>query len=398
MPRGSIEDRIDNLLGLGPEDGAEGDAQTQQHNGVDGSADTTTAPHTDPATAPLSGGAAGGANGQQTTTQPPTGGAQPQRQTQQQGNTGQQQPPASGGTGNNAGTQQPAQRTAQAQQPGRGRLPSDAQGNLIDPNSGAIIARAGNERRYFEGLRTAQQELGRTRTELTRVQAQLEAASAQQNLPQQFGVSPQDAVTALQFMAHWRKNPVEAATQMLAELRTMGYNVDGLGGGVDLAAIQRMIRDTAAPYAQDRAAMEQQQQAQAAANRELADATARFPWLNSDEVQTALVNVMEADPQLTLREAALVVQAWAAQNSIDLYQPIVPQIAARQQAQQQQQQGSVPATGQQQQRPNNARTPAPTATGGGAGQVLRTTTPAGHDASTRDIVLEAMREHGLNVQ
>lgn len=320
-----------------------------------------------------------------------------QNETQEQAAAGEgaqrkdAQQPTDGQRDPGTGEQRPPQRGQEQRQPGKGaqqgqpaqrRLPANGQGDLVDPTTGAIIARAGNERRLFEHARTVAGQLAQTQSEVQRLQGQLETFQELQRMPQSLGLDVQEQHVAMQFMAAWKKNPVEAATKMLAEVRAMGYEVEGLATPVDMAALKKMVEDTIAPFRQDRDAVVREQEIAQTVDRELEDATQRFPWLMTQ--QDAVSRVLAADQSLSLREAALMVQSWAAQRGFDLHRPLNEQMNAAQQ------------NGGQQapQRPNAARNPPPT---GNEALAPRRAGAAAHDRRSRDIVLESMREAGLNV-
>lgn len=268
--------------------------------------------------------------------------------------------------------------------PGRTR-PTD-NGDLIDPNTGRVIARAGRERRVYETERAVSKATAPLQTELTRTRAELDAFRQAASLPTQLGLGPQEVSTAMQFMSHWKRDPVGAAQNMLTELRTAGYDVPGLGGTVDVAAIQRMIRQEIAPFQQDRESQRQHAESYTSAQQEVADLYADMPWARMQEQE--LTSILQADNALSLRDAAYQLQIWAIQRGYDINQPLRPQ---HQSALQRAQAGN--GNGQQQQ--NVARAPGPV--NGGDGTLRpRQGSSVGHDRSTRDIVREAMREAGIN--
>jgi hypothetical protein len=194
--------------------------------------------------------------------------------------------------------------------------------------------------------------------------------------------------TAMQFMSHWRRDPVGAARNMLTELKAAGYNVDELGSTVDAGAIRRMVMDAIAPFQQDREAERQRAEQQAAVQQEVQTLFADMPWTRTNQKELALV--LEADPNLPLRDAAYRLQLWAVQNGYDIWQPLAPQHEAAQAAATQQQ---APP---QQQPVRQARAPGPPPSAGNI--VQRMGSSLGHDRSTRDIVRESLREAGINVE
>ena len=296
----------------------------------------------------------------------------------------EQAAPRDGGTSDRRAPQSGAQHERGQQdtppaQPAQRRLPANNAGDLIDPNTGAVVARAGNERRYYEAARTAQQNVQRITGELERTTTELHAFREAATLPRELGLAPAEVTNAMQWFAHWKQNPVEAATKVLTELRAMGYEIEGLGGQIDMAALRHMVQEAVSPFKQDRDAAQQQYQAEQQISTELNALYSAFPWAR--EQQQELVSLLQADPTLTLREAALHLRAYAAERGYDLQKPLRAQVLAAQNGPQ---------------RANNARMPAPSTTSD-APLTPRRTTSGNHDLRNRDIVREAMREAGLNV-
>lgn len=282
--------------------------------------------------------------------------------------------------------QQRGRQDSQGGQPQQRRLPANNNGDLIDPSTGAVVARAGNERRFYEAARTAQLNMQRIAGEFERVQAELDAFREAASAPRELGLSATEAANAMQWFAHWKKNPVEAAISVLTELRAMGYEVDGLGGTVDMGAIKRMVEEAVSPFQQDREAVRFEQEIAQHVDSELNALYTTMPWARGQ--QQELINLLDADQTLTLREAALHLQAYALQHGYDLSKPLRAQVLAAQNGGGQQQRAS--------RRPNNARMPAPSTTGD-VPLTPRRVASASHERSNRDIVKEAMREAGLNI-
>lgn len=265
-------------------------------------------------------------------------------------------------------------------------------GDLVDPRTGQVVARSGRERRLYEQQRAVEKAVGPVRQELENTKAQLQAFREAAALPTQLGLNPQDVTTAMQFMSHWRRDPVGAAKNMLTELRAAGYNVDELASTVDAGAIRRMVMDAVAPFQQDREATRLQAEQHAAAQREVQQLHAEMPWTTLQERELSMI--LQADDSLSLREAAYRLHLWAVQNGYDINQPIADQYNARQAQphgqQAPQQQAPTP-------QPNMARAPGPIASGNGP-LVERRGSSLGHERSTKDIVRESMREAGLIVE
>lgn len=187
------------------------------------------------------------------------------------------------------------------------RPPANSSGDLLDPSSGEVIARAGKERRLYEAAQNAINQRMHTLHELERVTVERDAFKKASTLPQQLGLSVEEFTNAGKFMAHWKRSPVEAAKNMLAELRAMGHNVDELGSTVDMSAIKQMVTQAVQPFQQDREAQLREYEVAQQVDAQIAALYGAYPWAASQEQE--ILAVMQADESLTLREAALEVQA-----------------------------------------------------------------------------------------
>lgn len=264
----------------------------------------------------------------------------------------------------------------QQPQPARRGQPQD----LIGPD-GNVIARAGSERRFYEQAQRAQRELAPLRDEVHKLRGEVEAYRTATAMPQQLGLNIQEQTTAMQFMAHWKQDPLGAAKKMIAELRAGGYNIDELGSGTDVFAIKKIVEDAVTPFRQDREQQTQQERIAADVRREIEDVYSEFTWAPANE--DALTKLLDVYPNEPLRMIALRLEAYAAKNGYDLTQPLAEQITARQQQQQTRPQPL----------PSNARGPS----GSGAANITPKRGPAAVGRSNRDIVRETMAEFGIEL-
>lgn len=322
---------------------------------------------------------------------------------QPQADAGRNKPGDSGSNNADVKAEPTAERQSiKAYTPGRQRLPADAEGNLVDPATGRIVAKAGNERALYESARNFHTQMQQHRTQADTLQRELDKTTAHLSafreaaqLPTSLGLQPQEVTTAMQFMAHFKANPVEAARKVLTEVLAMGHNIEDLKGSVDMAALQRMIQQEVAPFKQNLTTQQQHEAAQAErvkyeaeADRELEEHFDSFPWAQQQQVE--LHQLMQADERLSLREATLMLQAWALERGYDYNKPLRAQHEASVNGQGQIQQRQQPT------RQNNAQMAAPNGTTSGQ-VVAHVNAAANHDLSTRDIVAQTLREHGVTV-
>ena len=206
--------------------------------------------------------------------------------------------------------------------------------DIVDPATGNIIAEGGRERRMFEHAQKIGRDYQQLQTQHQQLQTQLQQFSSFQATQQQFGLDPQQQVTAMQIMSDFQKDPVAVVTALVTELRSKGHNLPFLQGTspqMDMAAMQKMIDSRLAPLTQP----QQEQQAQ---QQRVEQATVAFNQFlehapeasnNLDVIHQLLVN----EPSLTLERAYIKLTSWAQSNGLDYTQPLAAQIEARQQAQ-----------------------------------------------------------------
>lgn len=296
-------------------------------------------------------------------------------------------------TAGNAATQQRTGKPDQSrgvQKPNANAQQRGGQGDIIDPHTGAVIARAGSERRLYEARMRAERDAATVRGQLASAQAELVTFREASQLPAQLKLTPDETVLGLQMMAAWKNNPVETVKYLIEQAKANGHNIDALAGpGTDMGAIRTMIHEAVSPLRQRHEQEQQLTEAQRHAETELNNFTQQYGREALDANGAILADLLnksrEAGQPLTLENAYVRFENWCLRNRLDPMQPIRAQMAARD--------GQDAAPPQQRAaRPN------------GRGASMQT--PAvNHDPNaattgnerTRDLVREAMRENGFQV-
>jgi hypothetical protein len=220
-------------------------------------------------------------------------------------------------------------------------------GDLRD-GSGNVIARAGPERRFYEQLQTSRQQIQalerREQAAIQRSTSLEQQLQVAQTSIQAFGA--QDAVSAsnaLRLYQDLKTNPVNAITNLIAELKAAGHNIDGIGSAVDTAAIQRMIAANSGNSGQQRQGPSQQEIDQQA-EQEVATFFATYPdAVTHDEI---LADIVTKNPNLSIETAYFQLKNAAIERGLDFSRPLQPQIQAQ-----------VAARGGQQNQQQGQRTP-----------------------------------------
>lgn len=143
--------------------------------------------------------------------------------------------------------------------PRRSEVKADKNGNLIGKD-GKIVARAGREARLYQSRERARKDLSRAQTETTQVREQLrrlagaartlhtelETRKAADNRLKEFGISPQEQLTALQMFTELRDNPQAGIRRILARAAAQGVDLTQMGQngnvGLDAKAIADLVR------------------------------------------------------------------------------------------------------------------------------------------------------------
>jgi len=272
------------------------------------------------------------------------------------------------------------------------KLPADASGNLVDPKSGKIVARAGTERAYFEQARNTFRDLERTRNDYGAMQRELEAYKSAAIMPTQLGLAPAETAIALQFMAKYINDPQAAARDLLTDMQAKGYTIEEIGRGTDAAAMKAMIENAVKPFVDDRQSVLKQEQESKRIEQEWDDVESRHPWLgNQDEALSKIM--IEAD--LSLKDAALELKVWALEHGYDLNRSVMEQIAEQGQAQQQAPVQQAPA---QPQRMNRAQSVPPSVADGAMPLMPRNGAQTANRNNTKDIIRDSMKQFGFRFE
>lgn len=321
-----------------------------------------------------------------------------QPQADAEGNVDGSDKPAIGANANADGKQKPNDKASPSMP--KGRLPANNNGDLIDPATGEVIAKAGKERQYFEAARNVRGWAEKLDVAHRRLRQEHDNATAQLQVlrerPKELGLETGEVDVAMKFMAHFKRDPVGAAKQVLTEVQAMGHTIEGLSAGLDPAVLKTMIDQAIAPFQQDRTKQQriedlrrQEQEANTQIDNELNSLFDEFPWttVQQQEIHRLLVandeqrQMDDRVPMLSLREAALQLQVYALNNGLDITKPIMQQLNA----------------GQPQKRApvNNARSATPNVSN--LRPSMQDAIGGNTSASNRDVVRQAMREAGFNI-
>jgi hypothetical protein len=263
--------------------------------------------------------------------------------------------------------------------------------DLVDPVSGKVVATGGIERRIFEDSQRTMRENNQLKQQVAGMSNAMRQSNEVIQEAARLGVQPQDQLVAVRVMADFMRDPVRTLQTLVEEVKAKGYPIpfleQGVTQGMDMAAMSRMIDGKLQPMMQERAQNLQMQQARQQAQQDLNNFIGGNPEAQNN--LDVLAEMLQAQPGLPLHDAWVKMIRWSHENGLDWTQPLKPQIAALQ--------GQQQPTPQQQQFDNR---PLPGRRSVNTQQVQRVNgSGATHSENTSwsDIIRDAMRESGMQL-
>lgn len=288
--------------------------------------------------------------------------------------------------GDGTGTQQ------QSSQQTRVRTKDDGKGNLVNAQTGEMIAPAGPARRFYTEaqqlrgevarLNATVQQAGELASRLAQAEAQIETYKQSNTIATQLGLTIDESVNANKLFAAYKKDPKGVLKYMLTEAQASGIDISGLvqGGHIATDAIAQLIDKKLAPVLEPMQHAREAEQSALRVQQQYQQFITAFPDAKQHENEIALImGRMDCDA----REAYFVVKNYALENGLDWNKPLRPQIEARMSG------TSLPANGGAPVIPNGRGNPG-SFVPAHRGQVRD---PAA--MSNADIVRDAMREAGF---
>jgi hypothetical protein len=224
---------------------------------------------------------------------------------------------------------------------------------------GTVVA-AGAERRWFDQMNLARDRLRDTTNQLntinqkfTNLQTKYDAVA---NTVKDMGLmDPQHMTIAVKMFNDLQANPTAFVTNLLAELKAKGHNIDALAPGVDTRAIEAILDRRLGPSEQGQGKKTAEQVAQEV-DAEVQELIGSFPDALMHEAYIAAFvdQAAQSGVNLPLRDAYFQLRERVINDGLDWTQPLGPQLQARKEAAQggQQKQQQQPQEKQPAPRPN----------------------------------------------
>lgn len=265
--------------------------------------------------------------------------------------------------------------------------------DLVDPNTGLVVARGGIERRIFEGAQKVHRENTQLQQRVTQAEANANHANEVVRLGTSLNLQPADQSAALNIMARFLKDPVKTLEEMVVEVKSKGYEIPflatGVTPGMDTAAVQRMLDQRMAPITQQR--QQQEQVAQHQANAKVVLDTFLDQNPEGTHNLTVLAEMMTASPGLTIQDAYVKMIKWAASNGLDYSQPLKQQIEQRRQQPPANTVQTPTAT-----QPRSPTAPLPNARPVNGAVPVEQAATFNENSSWADIIRQSMKESGMS--
>lgn len=210
-----------------------------------------------------------------------------------------------------------------------GGLFADQKGNIVDPRTGQIIARAGSERRLYERGVRVQAELENRGERLIALQKELADVKFLDDMPRKLSLTNDEVFDGLNLVAKFKTDPVGAAKDVLALVAAQGHNISDITGGqvgdaVELNAIKRMLDERLAPILGEHQSKQRTAEVDKQAVKKLNE------FFDTHEHSTLHVDILNKtvgdNPGMTPEKAYYELKLWCAKNQLDFTKELAPQI------------------------------------------------------------------------
>jgi hypothetical protein len=192
--------------------------------------------------------------------------------------------------------------------------------DLLDPQTGQVIAKGGNERRHYENFQKEKLRADNASRDLTAAQARLSAFETSGGVGTQLGLSPEQVTTGARLVKSWMDDPVATIKNLLTLAQSQGLNIEGIGQGTDVNAIKNMIAEHMKPFTDAR----QQNEQQTAARSEAQRTWESFTSTHADAPMhvDAIAHLLGEDKNLSLDGAYYKLQAFYREHQLDWNVPL----------------------------------------------------------------------------
>lgn len=273
---------------------------------------------------------------------------------------------------------------------------SDSKGNVILKSTGEIIATAGGGRNAFERMLPL---ITSASGEAERYKNMYESAQSANAVATNLKLSPEEYSIGARIMAAYKSDPKKAVAFLISEAQNNGLDmsdlgVSGGGGGASVAAIEAVLETKINKALErfdfitaDRQQQEDDRESMLQATRSTDEFLTAYP--DAEVHSDSIAKIMNSKPgEIDVEKAYWILNSHANKLGLDWTMPLVPQIREKL--------NRTPNNYQ----PANTGRPLPELNGRPHNDSVIERAPRvmGGMSSSSDIVKEAMREAGMNVE
>lgn len=211
----------------------------------------------------------------------------------------------------------------------------DDKNNIVDPQSGQIIAKAGTERRLYEKSQRLSSVLDERTAKLQKYEQEDKTLDNLRGMVKSHGMSTEEFAEGINMVLAYKSDPVGTAKKLLENVLAMGHNVTDIlgadaGNAIEMSAVSKMLdtrlKPLLEPLENRRVQSEQEKKAEEAWHRFCEDNP-------HAEVHDVLMDKLLGDnPGMRPQQAYNALRDFAAKHGLDFSLPLGPQIERRQSA------------------------------------------------------------------
>jgi hypothetical protein len=221
----------------------------------------------------------------------------------------------------------------------------DANNNIVDPQSGQIIAKAGTERRLFEKTQRLGSALDEKSAKLTKYEQDDAKLDNLRGVIKNHGMSTDEFAEGINMVLAFKSDPVGTAKKLLEQVLAMGHNVTDIlgadaGNAIEMSAVSRMLderlKPLIAPLNEKRVQSENEKVAEAAWNKFCEDNP------HAEVHDTVMDKLLGDNPGMRPQQAYNHLRDFAHKHNLDFSIPLGPQIEQLQSAPKKKEPGNLP--------------------------------------------------------
>lgn len=212
----------------------------------------------------------------------------------------------------------------------------DGNNNIVDPQTGQIIAKAGTERRLFEKTQRLNAALDDRTQRLQKYENEDKTFDNLRGKIKSHGLSVDEFAEGINMVLAYKSDPIGTAKKILESVLAMGHNVTDIlgadaGNAIEMSAVSKMLderlKPLIAPLETKRVTDEQTKQAERAWQKFCDDNE------YAEVHDQTLDRMLGENPDLTPQKAYNALVQFANKHGLDFSLPLGPQIERKKSAQ-----------------------------------------------------------------